>query len=111
MLFRSARHKEYYRNNKAKVIERGRKNRALRRAIDPDYVLKHRIRSQIRDHLKRNLLTKNFHTFELLGYTADDLRQHLESQFETNSKPDKEKMSRSVKTAISVRAVSCPEAG
>ena len=88
-----AKHKEYYRNNKAKVMERGRKNRALRRAVDPDYVLKCRIRSQIRDHLKRNLLTKNFHTFELLGYTTDDLRQHLESQFEANSKPDKEKMS------------------
>lgn len=88
-----AKHKEYYQNNKQTTIERGRKNRALRRAIDPDYVLKCRIRNQIRDHLKRNLLTKNFHTFELLGYTVDDLRQHLESQFEANSKPGKKKMS------------------
>lgn len=86
-------HREYYQKNKKATIERGRKNRAIRRAIDPDYVLKCRIRNQIRDHLKRNLLTKNFHTFELLGYTVDDLRQHLESQFEANSKPDKEKMS------------------
>lgn len=88
-----AKHKEYYQNNKEKVAERGRRNRALRQKNDTDFILKKRIRERIRDHLKRNLLTKNFHTFELLGYTVDDLRQHLESQFETNSKPGKEKMS------------------
>ena len=85
-------HKEYYKNNKEKTLQRGRKNRAIRQTIDPDYVLKKRVREQIRDHLKRNLLNKNFHTFDLLGYTVQDLHFRLESLFEQNSLPNKEKL-------------------
>lgn len=85
--------KKYYLANKEVVLERGRKNRAIRQATDPDYIMKKRIREQIRDHLKRNLLTKNFYTFELLGYTIQDLHKRLESLFEQNSKPNKEKLS------------------
>ena len=86
-------HSEYYFANKDKVLERGRKNRSIRQANDPDFVLKKRIREQIRDHLKRNFKNKNFHTFELLGYIIEDLHSRLESLFERNSLPDKEKLS------------------
>ena len=86
-------HRDYYFSNKEKTLERGRKNRAIRQATDPDFVVKKRIREQIRDHLKRNLLKKSFHTFELLGYTVEDLHNRLESLFEQNSSPDKEKLS------------------
>lgn len=85
-------HKIYYLNNKEKTLIRGYKNRA-RRKSDPDYVLKNRIRNQVRDHLKRSNIKKSFHTFELLGYTVEDLRNRLESLFEQNSKSDKETMS------------------
>lgn len=86
-------HSEYYFANKEKTLERSRKNRAIRQANDPDFVLKRRIREQIRDHLKRNLKNKNFHTFELLGYTTQDLHNRIESLFEQNSLPNKEKLS------------------
>lgn len=86
-------HSEYYFANKEKVLERGRKNRAKRQATDPDYILKKRIREQIRHHLKRYNLTKDFHTFELLGYDVSELYKRLESQFEANSKEGKEPLS------------------
>lgn len=85
-------HSEYYFANKEKTLERSRKNRAIRQANDPDFVLKKRVREQIRDHLKRNLKSKNFHTFELLGYTVQDLHNRLESLFEQNSLPNKERL-------------------
>ena len=86
-------HSEYYFANKERTLERCRKNRIKRQATDPDYVMKKRIREQIRHHLKHNLLKKNFHTFDLLGYTVQDLNKRLESLFEQNSLPDREKLS------------------
>lgn len=86
-------HSKYYYANKDKTLQRGRKNRAIRQATDPDFVLKKRLRSQIRDHLKRNKLSKDFYTFDLLGYNVEELRSRLESLFEQNSLPEKEKLS------------------
>lgn len=83
--FYKLKHKEYYESHKQETIERGKRNRALRQKNDIDYVLKKRIREQIRDNLKRYNAKKNFHTFELLGYTSEDLHNHLEKLFKKNS--------------------------
>lgn len=85
-------HKKYYESHKEETRERGRKNRQKRKE-DKDYILKHRITEQIRWHLKNNSQTKDFHTFELLGYTSNDLKNRLESMFEQNSKEGRPKLS------------------
>lgn len=85
--------REYYYKNKSKILERGRLYRIKRQATDPDYVMKKRVREQVRHHLRKNRLKKNFHTFDLLGYTVQDLNKRLESLFEQNSLPDREKLS------------------
>jgi hypothetical protein len=86
-------HSKYYLEHKEETLERSRKNRAIRRQTDPDYRVKCAIRAQVRDHLSRYLLTKNFHTFELFGYTSAELVERLQSLFKEKSLPDREPIS------------------
>ena len=70
--------------------ERGRKNRAIRRATDPLYRLVQLTRSSVRDALRSYKVKKNFRTFETLGYNVQELYEHLEAQFEKQSLPERE---------------------
>ena len=55
--------------------------------------LRHTVAERVRGLLKRKGSSKPFSIGDILMYTMEDLKNHLEAQIETNSKPDKEKMS------------------
>lgn len=68
--------KEYYKQNKGKISERDRN----RLKADQNYRLKCSLRSRIRTALKGD--RKNGKTLQLLGCTAEFLKQYLESKFQ-----------------------------
>ena len=69
--------KEYKRKNKEKIRECGRK-----RKQDPVLRMNTNISRTMRRNLKSNNLSKNRRKWEtLVGYTSQDLREHLESLF------------------------------
>lgn len=70
---------EYYLENKEVIKNRAVENRRKKRKQDPTLRLRDSVSSGIRMSLKNN---KNGMSWEeLVGYTQDDLRKHLESQF------------------------------
>ena len=68
-------HKEYCQNNKEKMNEHQRN----RRKIDPKYKLNTNIRNAIGFSLHGN--KNGRHWEDLVGYTLDELKKHLEKQF------------------------------
>lgn len=72
-----AAHKKYYEKNKSKIREYYRE-KYKQNMLNPEFKIKKLISNRIRIELKNK---KNFKTFELLGYNAEDLRLHLELQF------------------------------
>ena len=68
------RNADHYQRNKHKIL----KKKKERYHSDPDYRLRWDLRSLVR---RVELCSKNAPCVEILGYTAKDLRQHLESQF------------------------------
>jgi hypothetical protein len=70
--------KKYYLKNKEKLIEYHRCYSRYYRNKNPHIITWRRI---LYSSLYRMKQTKNTNTFELLGYTADKLRSHLESLF------------------------------
>lgn len=79
------RRKEYGRKwmskNKEKFIEWKHSYRAKRRAEDPNYRLLNAMRCRVNDALKNN--KKSSYTLDLVGCTIEQLRSHIESQFES----------------------------
>ena len=96
--------KEYYQKNKEDIKEKTKsrridnieihresdKNRRLtRKAYTSEYIKKHRTlnphiyawRSLLSNTLKRLSIEKKSSTIEILGYSSDDLKNHLESLF------------------------------
>lgn len=79
---------EDYRTIRLEVVKAARKAAPAKRRqyintrmrTDPAFRLKHSIGVQMRDALGRAKGTRSWH--KLVGYTADDLKAHLESQFE-----------------------------
>ena len=69
---------EYRERNKEK---RNTKERE-RNQNDPLYKLSNNIRRSIRDSFKRNGYTKKSKTYEILGCTFEEFKQHIESLFE-----------------------------
>lgn len=51
-------------------------------SIDPSYKLRYAISHRIRECIKRNLNNKDGNIFDYLPYTIDELKKHLEKQFE-----------------------------
>jgi predicted DNA-binding protein YlxM (UPF0122 family) len=51
---------------------------------DPMFRLNHNIRYGVWASLKERGIKKDGRTFEILGYSSDQLKQHLESQFQPN---------------------------
>lgn len=70
---KNLKNKEWYVNNRDKV----NKYRRDRTKSSPDITLKNNIRGQVGKAIKN----KNFKTFELLNYTSEDLKLHLELKF------------------------------
>jgi hypothetical protein len=80
--------KEYHKKNKEKInkYKKNRKNeinkqQKNRKQIDPLYKLRCNIGSLISKSIKRQGYSKKSKTFEILGCTYEDFKQHLERQF------------------------------
>lgn len=58
-----------------------RKREMIRRRTDPQYRLKHCLKSRMHKYLKRLGVGKAATTYELIGCTPAELRAHLEAQF------------------------------
>lgn len=85
-------YKKYYENNKEKINEQERQyrknnkekiNKTInnRKKTDLLFKLKINIRSLISNSIKRQGYSKNTKTYQILGCTFEEFRQHLERQF------------------------------
>jgi len=74
-------HTEWRKKNKEHVNIYKREYERKRRAEDPKYRLAARTRTAVYTCLKEANVAKYRSTFELLGYTIEELMQHLEKQF------------------------------
>ena len=73
--------KEYRKKNIEKIREVKRTYERTRKANDPLYKLISNFRTAIYQVLKENNIGKNGHYFEILGYTPEELINHIEKQF------------------------------
>ena len=73
--------KEYYYKNKDKMNASARERHIIRIQDDQVYKIACACRDRIRKYYKSKGLKKSKHTFEMLGCTAEVLRDHLQSQF------------------------------
>jgi hypothetical protein len=71
--------KQWYQNNKEAVKARVKKNTYTRRSNDSIFRMKESISSNIRSCIKKN--RQSF--FRFLQYSIDELKKHLEKQFES----------------------------
>ena len=73
--------KEYREKNKEKIREYMRGYNSNRIKTDFIYKLTTNIRSRIRQFLKQKGIKKNSKTFDLVGCSPQELKEHLEKQF------------------------------
>jgi hypothetical protein len=73
---------EWRKNNVEKLREYKRKHQKKMIFTNPQYKLAQRFRTALWQNIKDNGLTKYKKTFDLLPYTFDELKIHLENQFE-----------------------------
>ena len=73
--------KEYRENNVDKIRQIKRDYERKRKASDPLYKLISNFRTAIYQVLKESNVEKNGHYFDILGYTPEELINHLEKQF------------------------------
>ena len=73
--------KEYRKNNVDKIRQIKRDYERNRKASDPLYKLISNFRTAIYQVLKESNVEKNGHYFDILGYTPEELINHLEKQF------------------------------
>jgi hypothetical protein len=74
-------HTEWREDNKERVNKYKRDYERKRRSEDPKYRLGVRTRTAVWQLLKERGIKKTNKTFELLGYTIEELMNHLEKQF------------------------------
>jgi len=75
--------RDYYHKNKLVCMERGRKYSNLQYKINPVFKLRNRVSSEIKKALKKLGSSKKGHSvLEYLPYTMQEMKDHLESQFE-----------------------------
>lgn len=74
--------KDYYYKNKEKIIQNVIEYEKIRRANDPYYRLRKNISSHIRNAIKQVGAKKDYKTFQALPYTPQELREHIENQFD-----------------------------
>jgi len=75
------RHTEWRNNNRDKVRKWARDYERMRCATDPKYKLGRNTRTAVYTCLKERNVAKYRSTFDLLGYTLEELMNHLEKQF------------------------------
>jgi len=79
------RNKEHYLNQMKIYREKNKDKRNIysrnRKKNDPIFKLKHIMNSRLRVFLKSKNITKNNKTFEIIGCTPKELKQHLENKF------------------------------
>jgi hypothetical protein len=73
--------KEYYKNNKEKINKNCVNYQKLRISIDYLYKLTCNVKTLIRMSIKKQGFTKKSKTFQILGCSYEDFKQHLERQF------------------------------
>ena len=83
----------YLRNKDTEKCKESNRRSLKKQRRTPLGKLRHTVAERVRGLLKRKGSSKPFSIGDILMYTMEDLKNHLEAQFETNSKPDKEKMS------------------
>ena len=76
------RKKEYRQENKEQIKERHKEYEKERYKSDPIFKLKQNLRSRLRHVLNSKNLKKSKHTIDILGCSIEELKLHLESQFE-----------------------------
>ncbi len=78
-----ARSKHYYENNTAKVLERTKNYKNQRMKIDPKYKLAGQLRTRLYKVLQSKKWLKNNTFSEYIGCSLNDLKNHLEKQFQS----------------------------
>ena len=89
---RKVKKKEYYLNNRESILEKSKIHREIykpkrsirrkeRRKNDNLYGLINDVRYRIWFYLKKKYITKNNTTFEIVGCSPQELKEHLEKQF------------------------------
>lgn len=68
---------KYYQKNKKRIIEL----RAIRRQTDSFYNVSNSLRNRINEYVKKRDFTKRNKTFDIIGCTPQEFREHLEKQF------------------------------
>jgi len=89
------RHQKYYQKNKEQILEHQKYRRSLpevkkmncerekkRRNENPSYKIQTNVSRMVRLYLNKNGATKKSRLWSALPYTPQELREHLESQFE-----------------------------
>ena len=71
--------KEYYQKNKEQKIKQATQRKKIRYQEDINYRIVHNLRARLQQALKGT--NKSARTIELLGCSAEQLREHLEAQF------------------------------
>jgi len=71
--------KEYYYKNREKILEKNIEYNRTRYKTDPKYRLNMNISGRVRNSLKGN--KNGRHWEDLVGYTLNDLKKHIEKQF------------------------------
>jgi hypothetical protein len=75
--------KIYYQKNK-EIISKKHNEYIKKRIIeDPLFKLRYVVKGLIRDSFRKNSISKNSKTFDILGCTIPEFKQHLESKFES----------------------------
>lgn len=75
--------KEYKRNWRRLHKDKFTKQKQARKKNDPIYHVNYNIGSNIRTQLKRHSYSKQSRTYQIIGCTYDELKLHLEAQFES----------------------------
>jgi hypothetical protein len=78
------RQKKYYNNNVSKIREYKKKYENNRLKNDPEFKLSKNIRRRISLFLQSKNTNKNNKTFNIVGCTPKQLKEHIQSQFKDN---------------------------
>ena len=73
--------REHYLENKEKIEKYRNEWRSNKVKIDSLFKLTNNIRTRIKQSFRRNGFTKNSKTYQILGCTFEEFKQHLQRQF------------------------------
>jgi len=73
--------KDWEKKNHRKIRDRKNKNAKHKRKVDPVYHMINKVRCRLRKYIITLNITKKNRTFDIVGCTPQELKEHLESQF------------------------------